>query len=185
MQVPATNTTRFEFSENGPINVPEQGSVTTESGLRDLLITDCYQRVHDRVRYPAVLVTAGLNDPRLAIRQPAKMAARLQAATASGRPVLLRIDPHAGHGYGSTRVKRNEFTADIPAFLLQELTHGGLGGRRGCRRWSRVRILTTHNVDSLSHQQGSHCQGGTRTSRLSAYACSRPGGTASFRTHSR
>jgi prolyl oligopeptidase len=122
MQVPLTNSTRFEFSENGPVNVPEMGSVSTESGLRDLLITDSYLRVRDGVRYPAVLLTAGLNDPRLPVWQPAKMAARLQAATASGRPVLLRVDPHAGHGRGSTRAQRNELTADILAFLMQELT---------------------------------------------------------------
>jgi prolyl oligopeptidase len=121
MRVPATNTTRLEFSENGPINVPEHGSVTTESGLRDLLITDCYLQVRDGIRYPAVLITAGRNDPRLAVWQPAKMAARLQAATGSGRPVLLRIDPHAGHGQGSTRTQRDELTADILAFLLHEL----------------------------------------------------------------
>jgi prolyl oligopeptidase len=128
MRVPATNTTRMEFSENGPINVPEHGSVTTESGLHDLLITDCYLRVRDGVRYPAVLITAGLNDPRLAVWQPAKMAARLQAATASGRPVLLRIDPHAGHGQGSTQAQRNELTADILAFLMHELAPTGRNG---------------------------------------------------------
>jgi prolyl oligopeptidase len=122
MQVPATNTTRMEFSENGPVNVPEHGSVTTESGLNDLLITDSYLRVQDGVRYPAVLITAGLNDPRLAVWQPAKMVARLQAATASPRPVLLRADPHAGHGQGSTQTQRNELTADILAFLMHELT---------------------------------------------------------------
>jgi prolyl oligopeptidase len=122
MQVPETNSTRFEFCENGPINVPEMGSVSTESGLRDLLITDSYLRVRDGTRYPAVLLTAGLNDPRVPVWQPAKMAARLQAATASGRPVLLRVDPHAGHGFGSTQAQRNELTADILAFLMRELT---------------------------------------------------------------
>ena len=122
MQVPETNSTRFEFSENGPVNVPEMGSVSTEPGLRDLLITDSYLRVDDGTRYPAVLITAGLNDPRVPVWQPAKMAARLQAATASGRPVLLRVDPHAGHGQGSTQTQRNELTADILAFLMHELT---------------------------------------------------------------
>lgn len=122
LQVPETNSTRFEFSENGPVNVPEMGSVSTEPGLRDLLITDSYLRVDDGTRYPAVLITAGLNDPRVPVWQPAKMAARLQAATASGRPVLLRVDPHAGHGPGSTQTQRNELTADILAFLMHELT---------------------------------------------------------------
>ncbi|HEY0804619.1 MAG TPA: prolyl oligopeptidase family serine peptidase [Pseudonocardiaceae bacterium] len=121
MHVPAVNLTRQEFSENGPINTPEFGTVTTEDGLRDLLIVDSYLRIEDGTRYPAVLLTAGLNDPRVAAWQPAKMAARLQAATRSGRPVLLRVDPHAGHGFGSTREQRNAVDADGFAFLLNEL----------------------------------------------------------------
>jgi prolyl oligopeptidase len=121
LQVAATNTTRQEFSENGPINIPEHGTVTTEAGWRDLLITDCYLRVTDDARYPAVLLTAGINDPRLAYWQPAKMAARLQAASASGRPVLLRVEAHGGHGFGATREQRDELTADLLAFLFREL----------------------------------------------------------------
>ena len=122
LQVPAVNFTRSEFTENGPINVPEFGSVSTEAGVRDLLIIDCYLRVRDGERYPAALITAGLNDPRVSFWEPAKMAARLQAATSSGRPVLLRVDPHAGHGLGSTQAQRDELTADILAFLRHELT---------------------------------------------------------------
>ena len=121
LQVPLVNTTRAEFSENGPINVPEFGTVTTETGLRDLLIIDCYLRVTDGASYPAVLLTVGLNDGRVATWQPSKMTARLQAATSSGRQVLLRVDPHAGHGFGSTRAQRVELTADMFAFLLREL----------------------------------------------------------------
>ena len=43
-------------------------------------------------------MTTGINDPRVAPWQAAKMAARLQAASSSGKPVLLRIDYDAGHG---------------------------------------------------------------------------------------
>jgi prolyl oligopeptidase len=121
LEVPVTNLTRQEFSENGPINVPELGTVTTEEGLRNLLIVDSYLRVRDRTPYPAVLLTAGRNDPRVAVWQPAKMAARLQAATSSDRPVLLRIDPHAGHGHGSTKAQNDALTADLYAFLLDQL----------------------------------------------------------------
>ena len=49
------------------------------------------------------------------------MAARLQAATTSGKPVLLRIDYDAGHGIGSTKKQRNEENADIYAFLFEQL----------------------------------------------------------------
>ncbi|WP_157494636.1 prolyl oligopeptidase family serine peptidase [Kutzneria sp. 744] len=120
-QVPVFNMTRMEFSENGPINAPEFGTQTTEEGLRALLIVDSYLRVVDGVEYPAVLITAGLNDPRVAAWQPAKMAARLQAATASDRPVLIRVEQHGGHGLGSTRDQRNAVMADIFAFLAAEL----------------------------------------------------------------
>lgn len=120
MRVAVTNMTRIEFSENGPINAPEFGSVTTESGFQSLLAADCYLRVEDGTPYPSVLLTAGRNDPRVVVWQPGKMAARLQAATSSGRPVLLRIDAHAGHGMGSTQTQRNELTADMLAFLWRE-----------------------------------------------------------------
>jgi prolyl oligopeptidase len=109
---------RSEFSPNGPPNIPEFGTVKTEQGFRDLLAMDAYQHVHDGVKYPAVLLTTGMNDPRVAAWEPAKMAARLQAATASGNPVLLRVEEDAGHGIGSTRAQRDEETADIMAFVL-------------------------------------------------------------------
>jgi prolyl oligopeptidase len=47
------------------------------------------QHVRDGVKYPAVILTTGWNDPAVAPWQVGKMAARLQAATASGKPVLL------------------------------------------------------------------------------------------------
>jgi prolyl oligopeptidase len=49
------------------------------------------------------------------------MAARLQAATTSGRPVLLRIEAGAGHGFGSTASQRDSLLADELAFLLDQL----------------------------------------------------------------
>jgi prolyl oligopeptidase len=118
MHVAMVNATRVEFSENGPINVPEFGSVTTEEGLRGLLIIDPYLRVRDGTPYPAVLLTAGMNDPRIPAWQPAKLAARLQAATTSGRPVVLRVEAHGGHGFGSTRDQESALLADELAFLL-------------------------------------------------------------------
>ena len=77
-----------------------------------------YHWVKDGVSYPAVLVTTGANDPRVDAWQAAKMAARLQAATSSGKPVLLRIDYDAGHGMGSTKKQTYEVSADRFAFLL-------------------------------------------------------------------
>ncbi|HVE58743.1 MAG TPA: prolyl oligopeptidase family serine peptidase [Pyrinomonadaceae bacterium] len=42
-------------------------------------------------------------------------------ASASGKPVLLRIDYDAGHGIGSMKKQRNEENADVYAFLLRQL----------------------------------------------------------------
>lgn len=77
-----------------------------------------YAHVHDGARYPAVLLTTGANDPRVAPWIVAKMAARLQAATASDKPVLLRVDYDAGHGIGSTRLQYDKRIADQLSFLL-------------------------------------------------------------------
>jgi prolyl oligopeptidase len=112
---------RFEHSPNGPANVPEFGSATTPEGLEALRVMSSYHHVKDGTPYPAVLLTAGMNDPRVDAWQPGKMAARLQAATAGGKPVLLRVDFQAGHGVGATRVQRAEELADIYSFLLWQM----------------------------------------------------------------
>jgi prolyl oligopeptidase len=77
-----------------------------------------YHWIKAGVNYPAVLLTTGINDPRVDAWEAGKMAARLQAATASGKPVLLRIDYDAGHGYGSTKKQQYELRADQLTFLL-------------------------------------------------------------------
>ena len=121
MHVPVTNSLRMELTENGPPNIEEFGSVTTEDGFKGLLITDSYSKVQDGVSYPAVLLTGGYNDPRVVIWQPAKMAARLQAATASGKPILLRVEYQGGHGIGQTKAQGNALMADVLAFLSEQM----------------------------------------------------------------
>jgi prolyl oligopeptidase len=99
----------------------ELGSVTTEDGFRGLLIIDSYLRVRDGVPYPAVLLTTGANDPRVVVWMATKMAARLQAATSSGKPVLLRVEFQGGHGFGSTKRQVDEELAEKLAFLFWQL----------------------------------------------------------------
>jgi prolyl oligopeptidase len=77
-----------------------------------------YHHIKDQTPYPAVLLTAGINDPRVDPWQPAKMAARLQSATSSGKPVLLRVDYEGGHGVGDTEKQFQERYADEVSFLL-------------------------------------------------------------------
>lgn len=118
IRVGCSNALRMEFTPNGPPNIPEFGTVTEADGFKALYAMDAYQHVKDGVAYPGVLLTAGINDPRVDPMQPAKMTARLQAATSSKRPVLLRVDYDAGHGFGSTRSQHDLEYADEMSFLL-------------------------------------------------------------------
>jgi prolyl oligopeptidase len=124
-EVGVSNTLRAEFSQNGPPNIPEFGSVTTADGFKGLHAMDAYLHVEDGRKYPAVMLTTGMTDPRVDPWQAAKMAARLQRATASGRPVLLRIDFQAGHGLGSTRAQIDELYGDVFAFILWQAGAAG------------------------------------------------------------
>jgi prolyl oligopeptidase len=75
----------------------------------------------DATAYPAVLFTAGDNDGRVAPYESRKMTARLQAATSSDRPILLRTEAAAGHGIGTALSTRIEEEADVYAFLVDQL----------------------------------------------------------------
>ncbi len=109
---------RVETSPNGPPNTPEFGSTKTAEGYQALYEMSSYHHVKDGTPYPAVMVVTGINDPRVTPWEPAKMTARLQAATSSGKPVLLRVDYEAGHGWGSTKTQTEQLLADQWSFLL-------------------------------------------------------------------
>lgn len=72
--------------------------------------------------YPAVLVTAGLNDPRVSYWEPAKWVAKLRATTTGDHRVLLRTELDAGHGGPSGRYDVWRDEAMVLAFLVAELS---------------------------------------------------------------
>jgi prolyl oligopeptidase len=114
---------RAELTANGVPNIPEFGTVQKEAEFRALLAMSSYHHVKDGVAYPAVLLIHGVNDPRVDYWQSAKMAARLIAASSSGKPVLLDLDFDAGHGVGSTKLQRQRMAADYYAFLFWRTGH--------------------------------------------------------------
>ncbi len=116
-----SDTLRTETEPNGPPNVPEFGSTSTEDGFHALYSMSAYAHVHDGTPYPAVLFMTGANDPRVAPWHMMKMAARVQAATSSGRPALLRIDYDAGHGIGSSLSQYAAKVADEWSFALWQM----------------------------------------------------------------
>jgi prolyl oligopeptidase len=119
------NPLRYVAEPNGYGEEPEWGAIATPEGYRTLKLIDSYHAVQDGTAYPATLLTTGVTDPRVAPFHVAKMAARLQAATSSGKPVLLRVEFDAGHGVGSTRAQQDEEAADTFAFLAWQLRDPG------------------------------------------------------------
>lgn len=118
ISVGCTDMLRFETTMNGPPNVPEFGTVSNEAEFRALLAMSTLHHIQDGTKYPAVVLTHGINDPRVEPWISAKTTARFQAATGSGKPVLFRVDYQAGHGIGSTKRQRHEELADVWSFLL-------------------------------------------------------------------
>jgi prolyl oligopeptidase len=118
-EIPVSDQLRIESTANGPPNVPEFGSVKTEQGFKNLYATSAIHHVVKGGKYPAVMLTTGINDPRVDPWQAAKMAAALQDATGSGKPILLRVDYEGGHGgIGAGRSQGVALAADEYAFLL-------------------------------------------------------------------
>ncbi len=120
-RAPLMDMTRYETMPGGPAIVPEFGSARTPEGLEALRAISAYHQVKESTPYPAVMLTVGLHDARVARWQPAKMAARLQSATSSGKPVLLRVEASGGHGPGASRMQEDEELADVYSFLLWQM----------------------------------------------------------------
>jgi prolyl oligopeptidase len=110
-----------ENTPNGAFNVTEYGTVRDPLQFRALYAYSPFHNVKDGTEYPSVLFLTGANDPRVDPYHSRKMTARLQAASASKNPILLRTSGDTGHGIGSPLSEEVEESADVYAFLFQEL----------------------------------------------------------------
>jgi prolyl oligopeptidase len=117
--VPVMDSLRAETTTNGRFNTTEFGSVDDPELFAALLAYSPYHHVADGTSYPAVLLTAGENDTRVDAWHAKKMTARLQRATSSGLPVLLRLES-TGHLAGSLDQTIDQ-TTDLHAFLFDQL----------------------------------------------------------------
>jgi prolyl oligopeptidase len=112
---------RVELDPNGAFNVTEFGTVKDPGQFQALYAYSPYHHVVDGVAYPAVLMLTGEHDGRVNPAQSRKMTARLQAASTSGRPILLRTSATSGHGIGTAFDERVAQQADVYAFLFDQL----------------------------------------------------------------
>ncbi|MGA9184655.1 MAG: prolyl oligopeptidase family serine peptidase [Candidatus Acidiferrales bacterium] len=118
---PLLDMLRYDLFEDGPYWVPEYGSAKDAAQFKYLLAYSPYQNVKEGVKYPAVLFITGDGDTRVAPLHARKMAARLQGATASERPILLLYDTKSGHSGGRPLGKQIEEDTNALSFLFWQL----------------------------------------------------------------
>jgi len=101
--------------------VSEYGSADDPNQFKYLYAYSPYHHVKPGTRYPAVIFFTGDSDTRVAPLHARKMAALLQASTASGKPVVLRYETTAGHSGGLPVTKEIEEWTDVLGFLFWQL----------------------------------------------------------------
>lgn len=122
--VPLLDMLRYQYFSMARYWVPEYGSAENADQFAYLRAYSPYHNVIAGTPYPAVLLTAGENDTRVHAMHARKMAAALQAATASDRreqPILLWVDREAGHGQGKPLDLRLRDLVDQRLFLMSQL----------------------------------------------------------------
>ncbi len=119
--VPLLDMVRYQNYQIARLWIAEYGSAENAEQFGWLYAYSPYHHVTQGTAYPAVLLTAAESDSRVDPMHARKMTAALQAATGSGRPILLRLETKAGHGVGKPLTKQIDEATDIWSFLLWQL----------------------------------------------------------------
>jgi prolyl oligopeptidase len=124
-QVPLLDMLHYQDFQIAKLWVPEYGSVENAEQFKALYAYSPYHHVKAGVEYPAVLFMTADTDTRVDPMHAKKMAALMQAEAKNGRsrkrPILLRIEPNAGHGVGKPVAKQIEEFTDVYSFLFWQL----------------------------------------------------------------
>lgn len=97
-EVGVLNILRGEYSSYGKTQNDEYGTTENINEFFSMLESDALLHIQKGTKYPAMLVATGWEDPRVSSWQCGKFAAAAQNATASGKPVLLKVNFNGGHG---------------------------------------------------------------------------------------
>jgi prolyl oligopeptidase len=112
----------FRYTKNNnPPALFEYGDGSNPAHFPFLRSWSPYERIKEGTRYPAVLLTTGEGDTRVPPQQAVKMAAKLQWATRSKNPILLRFHQKAGHAAGRGMHEAAQDTAAEYAFLMHQV----------------------------------------------------------------
>lgn len=108
-----------------PIEWPEWGNPIADKAAYETIASYCPYSNIEAKAYPPMLVTGGLNDPRVTYWEPAKWTAKLRATKADDNLLLMKINMGAGHGGKSGRFERFREVAEEYVFILMAF---GLAG---------------------------------------------------------
>jgi prolyl oligopeptidase len=114
------DTLRMELDPNGAFTMTEFGTVSNPQHFEALYDYSPYHHVTKGTSYPAILLTAGENDGRVLAYHSRKMAAKLQSASSSGRPILLLTNV-SGHGFGTPLEELVSEETDVFTFFASQI----------------------------------------------------------------
>ncbi len=120
-QVPLIDMLRYHKFLIARLWIPEYGSADDPEQFKFIFKYSPYQHVKAGTAYPAVLLTTAAADSRVDPLHARKMAALLQSATISSRPILLRQETRAGHGAGKPRAMVLDEQTDVWSFVFSQL----------------------------------------------------------------
>jgi len=124
-QVPLLDMLRYQNFQIAKLWIPEYGSADDPQQFEWLYAYSPYHHVKAGTEYPAIMFMTADTDTRVDPMHAKKMAALMQAEAANGqsheRPILLRIEPKAGHGAGKPIAKQIEEGTDVYSFLFWQL----------------------------------------------------------------
>jgi prolyl oligopeptidase len=124
--VPLTDMVRFPQFLIAQLWTPEYGDPAVADEFAWLWAYSPYHRLTPGTCYPATLVLTGEHDSRVDPGHARKFGAALAWATSCGdeRPILVRVEPRAGHGQGKPASKQADEAADVHAFLRWQIELG-------------------------------------------------------------
>jgi prolyl oligopeptidase len=117
---PLLDMLRFQKFLIGSFWITEYGSADKEKQFPYLLKYSPYQNVRPETAYPAILFFTGDSDTRVDPLHARKMTAEMQAASTSGRPILLHYSTSGGHSAGVSVEQKVQDDADQLTFLWTE-----------------------------------------------------------------
>ncbi|WP_299836390.1 prolyl oligopeptidase family serine peptidase [uncultured Tenacibaculum sp.] len=125
IRVGTLNMLRNEEGPNGANNVKEFGTYKNPEECSALLEMDAYSKIKENEKYPATIITAGLNDLRVVPWAPGKFAARLQEKNKSDKPIIFYVQSNKGHGVNEAELKIYRELSNLFAFAFAQVGHPG------------------------------------------------------------